>query len=285
MAGIELVGDLGGADPSDAQPSVEAASIAAGDALSAAPLRAAFATGLGLDSVLDRPRHARARRDRFRGRRAGPSRTWPPAAACPDRRPSRGPGTERRGVLGGGRTGRSRPELGRRSGPRDWDPSQPRSGPKRGPNSAQTCVDRLDAAGIRPLCSNGGARQTSVTEHGERAFAERGYPRRDPHRRPAVPHRPRTRRAGRLHPPPRRPGSRRPRRRPFRLRRAPPPAPRVRDRDRDVQGPAGVLPLDRDRDGQRRDRDQRGPRDQHAARRSSGSGRAARCRTASGSAT
>ena len=51
MAGIELVGDLGGADPSDAQPSVEAASITAGDALSAAPLRAAFATGLGLDSV------------------------------------------------------------------------------------------------------------------------------------------------------------------------------------------------------------------------------------------
>ena len=32
-------------------PSVEAASIAAGDAPSAAPLRAAFATGLGLDSV------------------------------------------------------------------------------------------------------------------------------------------------------------------------------------------------------------------------------------------
>jgi hypothetical protein len=51
IAGIELVGDLGRADPSDARPSVEAASVAAADAPSVAPLRAAFATGLGLDSV------------------------------------------------------------------------------------------------------------------------------------------------------------------------------------------------------------------------------------------
>ena len=133
IAGIELVGDLGGADPSDARPSVEAASIAAGDALSAAPLRAAFATGLGLDSVstglgtlvlvgIASVAATLARRER--GRRL---------VACPDRRPSRGPGTERPGAHRGGRTGRSEPELGARSGPRSGPARDPLS-PDRGPN-------------------------------------------------------------------------------------------------------------------------------------------------------
>ncbi len=51
-AGIELVGDLAGAVvPSDAGPSVEAATIASDGEQPAAPVRAAFAAGLGLDSV------------------------------------------------------------------------------------------------------------------------------------------------------------------------------------------------------------------------------------------
>ncbi len=223
-SGIELVGDLGAPDPPDAGPSAEAASIANGDMPSAAPVRAAFASGPGLDSMstglgtlvlVGFASVAATLARRERGRRRVRAR---------DRRPTRGHGTERSGDARRGGTGRSEPELGPRSdlrsGPRS-DPRCARSGRNRGLNLAQTCVDRLDAAGIRPLCSNGGARQTSVTEHGERAFAERGYPGRGPYRRPAVPHRPRPRRAGRLHPPPRRPGSRRSRRRPFRLRRAP----------------------------------------------------------------
>ena len=50
-SGIELVGDLGAPDPSDAGPSLEAASIATGAIPSAAPVRAAFTGGLGLDSM------------------------------------------------------------------------------------------------------------------------------------------------------------------------------------------------------------------------------------------
>ena len=50
-SGIELVGDLGAPDPPDAGPSAEAASIANGDMPSAAPVRAAFTSGPGLDSM------------------------------------------------------------------------------------------------------------------------------------------------------------------------------------------------------------------------------------------
>ncbi len=133
IAGIELVGDLGGADPSDLGPSDEGHldRVRRRAVGRAAPCGVCHWSRARLG--VDRPRHARARRDRFGGRHAGPSRTWPPAAACPDRRPSRGPGTERPGAHRGGRTGRSEPELGPRSGHRSRAPRDPFS-PDRGPN-------------------------------------------------------------------------------------------------------------------------------------------------------
>ena len=219
-ADIELVGDLDGAGTAAVEDAVRrrggrAASATPG---SEAPLRAVAAPGLGIDSFstglgtlvllgISSVGVALARRQRaqraFRG---------------PDRRPARGH-----------RTARSGTRRGAGSGPRT-PPSAGRSGPERAPNSAQTCVDRLDAAGIGPLCSIEGARRTSVTQAWERAFADRGCPRRDPHRRAAVPHRARPGRAGRLHPPPRRPGPRRARSPPISTTSscdAPPP--RVRD--------------------------------------------------------
>ena len=133
IAGIELVGDLGGAAASDPAPAVEAASLAAGDGPSAAPLRAAFATGLGLDSVstglgtlvlvgIASVAATLARRER--GRRLLRARIVARLEAL---------GRSLPGAQRGGRTGRSEAELGARSGPRSGAARDPLS-PDRGPN-------------------------------------------------------------------------------------------------------------------------------------------------------
>ena len=74
-----------------------------------------------------------------------------------------------------------------------------------------------------------------------------------------------TGRAGRVHPPPRRPGPDREGRQPLRQRRVHAPAPRVRLGDGHVQGPPRVGHVDRHRHGQRGDRRRRGPRHRRAA--------------------
>ena len=80
-----------------------------------------------------------------------------------------------------------------------------------------------------------------------RGLAERGYPRRKPPRSPdrdprrgtAVPHRTRTGRPGRVHPPPRRPGSNHPDRLALRFHRARAPTPGVRFGHRHVPRVSG----------------------------------------------
>ena len=185
---------------------------------SVAPVRAVL-VGRASGSTPSRPGSARSLPRRRWPSRLAPSR-WPAASASQRVACGRGSLARLEAIGAGPRAGRDRPPIG---------PLEPPFGAANGAaNSAGTCADRLDAARIRPLSSVAAARQTSVDPRGSEPL-----PNVDT--RVAIPTGDRQyhiglgpRRAGRLHPPPRRPGSRRARRRPLRLRRAPPPPPRVR---------------------------------------------------------